>query len=241
MWREHDTYVCVILYWLFISPQKDILASESEMTLETTIYYAGVDTEIADYAAFRSAANMVTESDFPSMIPISDGGILAMRLNQTLPQRPQDFDIVKDDVSSKWHEDALRKALNTIGNERIKLAQNGEPLANLGSKYQIVENVQRNGNVANIPASVVARAFEVNEGEIAMVKGIEQVYVVQPVAITEGNENSEQARSIKKSFVTQLDQALANDLFQIFIEQVQKSVGVTLNDQALSAVHTNFQ
>ena len=74
-----------------------------------------------------------------------------------------------------------------------------------------------------------------------MVEGMEQVYVVQPVAINEGNENSEQARSIKKSFVTQLDQALANDLFQIFISQVQQSVGVTLNDQALSAVHSNFQ
>ena len=74
-----------------------------------------------------------------------------------------------------------------------------------------------------------------------MVEGMEQVYVVQPVAITEGNENSEQARSIKETFVTQLDQALANDLFQIFISQLQQSAGVTLNDQALNSVHTNFQ
>ena len=217
------------------------LASESEVSLETTIYYDGVDTGIAGYSAFRSAANAVTEADFPSMIPISGGGILAMRLNQILPQRPQEFDIVKDDVSSKWHEDALREALDTLGNERIQLVQNGEPLANLGSKYQIAENVQRNGNIADIPASVIARAFELNEGEFAMVEGTEQVYVVQTVAITEGNENSEQARSIKKSFVTQLDQALANDIFQVFVSQVQQSVGVTLNDQALSAVHTNFQ
>ena len=77
------------------------LASESEVSLETTIYYDGVDTGIAGYSAFRSAANAVTEADFPSMIPISGGGILAMRLNQILPQRPQEFDIVKDDVSSK--------------------------------------------------------------------------------------------------------------------------------------------
>ncbi len=217
------------------------LASESEMSLETTIYYDGVDTNIAGYAAFRSAAEAVKETDFPSMIPISDGGIFAIRLNQILPPRPQDFDIVKDDVSSKWHENALSEALDAIGNEIIQLAQNDELLASLGSKYQIAENVQRNGNIANIPASVVARAFEMNEGEFAMVKGIEQVYVVQPVSITEGNENSEQARSIKRSFVTQLDQALANDLFQIFISQVQQSVGVNINDQALSAVHTNFQ
>ena len=217
------------------------LVNESEMFLETTIYYDGVDTDIAGYAAFRSAANAVTESDFPSIISMSDGGILALRLNRILPKRPQDFDFVKGDVASKWRQDALSEALRTLGNEKIQLAQNGETLASLGSKFQIAKNVQRNGNIVDIPASVVARAFEVKEGEIALVKGIEQVYVVQPIAIIEGDGNSQQAQFVKESFVAQLDQALENDLFQIFISQVQKSAGVSLNDQALNAVHTNFQ
>ena len=142
---------------------------------------------------------------------------------------------------TEWHEDVLREALDALGNERIQLAQNGEPLANLGSKYKTAENVQRNGNIADIPPSAVARAFELNEGEFGIVERTEQVYVVQTVAITEGDKNSEQARSIKESFITQLDQALANDLFQIFISQLQQSVGVTLNEQALAAVHTNLQ
>lgn len=217
------------------------LERESEMSLETTIYYDGLDTGIASYTAFRSAAKEVTGSDFPSIIPISGGGILALRLNQILPQRPQDFDIVKEDVKSNWHQDALREALDALGNEKIQLAQNGEPLANLGPKYRTAENVQRNGNIADIPDSVVARAFELNDGEFGIVEGKEQVYVVQPLAITEGNGDSEQARLIKEAFVTELNQALANDLFQIFISQVQQSVGVTLNDQALNAVHTNLQ
>lgn len=217
------------------------LERESEMSLETTIYYDGLDTGIASYTAFRSAAKEVTGSDFPSIIPISGGGILALRLNQILPQRPQDFDIVKEDVKSNWHQDALREALDALGNKKIQLAQNGEPLANLGPKYRTAENVQRNGNIADIPDSVVARAFELNDGEFGIVEGKEQVYVVQPLAITEGNGDSEQARLIKEAFVTELNQALANDLFQIFISQVQQSVGVTLNDQALNAVHTNLQ
>ncbi|MFZ8883150.1 MAG: hypothetical protein ACO2YO_13600, partial [Paracoccaceae bacterium] len=88
---------------------------------------------------------------------------------------------------------------------------------------------------------VIARAFELDKGTFGQVDGVDSVYVIQLLGISDGDSTTEEARSIEDAFASQLDQGLASDLFQIFVSQVQQSAGVSLNEQALNAVHTNFQ
>ena len=217
------------------------LANESDMRLETTIYYDGVENDISAYAAFRSAAAGVQETDFPAIIRLADGGILAMRLEEILPTRPEDFTQVRDNVQALWRDSVLRDALGTLGKETLSRAEAGENLVDLGSKFKTMSSLKRNGSTSDASPLVIARAFELDEGTFGQVDGVDSVYVIQLLGISDGDSTTEEARSIEDAFANQLDQGLASDLFQIFVSQVQQTAGVSLNEQALNAVHTNFQ
>ncbi|MGB1096856.1 MAG: peptidyl-prolyl cis-trans isomerase, partial [Paracoccaceae bacterium] len=210
------------------------LANESDMRLETTIYYDGVEND-------RSAAAGLQETDFPAIIRLADGGILAMRLEEILPTRPEDFTQVRDNVQSLWRDSVLRDALGTLGKETLSRAEAGENLVDLGSKFKTMSSLKRNGSTSDASPLVIARAFELDEGTFGQVDGVDSVYVIQLLGISDGDSTTEEARSIQDAFANQLDQGLASDLFQIFVSQVQQTAGVSLNEQALNAVHTNFQ
>ena len=54
------------------------------------------EVDIAGYKCISArAANSISESDFPEVIRLSDGGILAMRLDEIIAEHPQDFDTVR--------------------------------------------------------------------------------------------------------------------------------------------------
>ncbi|MEK9735567.1 MAG: peptidylprolyl isomerase, partial [Paracoccaceae bacterium] len=217
------------------------LANESDMRLETTIYYDGVENDISAYAAFRSAAAGLQGTDFPAIIRLADGGIIAMRLEEILPKRPEDFMQVRDNVQALWRDSVLRDALDSLGKETLSRAEAGENLVDLGSKFKTMSSLKRNGTTSDASPLVIARAFELDEGTFGQVDGVDSVYVIQLLGISDGDSTTEEARSIEDAFASQLDQGLASDLFQIFVSQVQQSAGVSLNEQALNAVHTNFQ
>ncbi|NCW16425.1 MAG: peptidyl-prolyl cis-trans isomerase [Rhodobacteraceae bacterium] len=223
------------------TPFDEVKANESDMRLETTIYYDGVENDISAYAAFRSAAAGLQETDFPAIIRLADGGILAMRLEEILPTRPEDFTQVRDNVQALWRDSVLRDALGTLGKETLSRAEAGENLVDLGSKFKTMSSLKRNGSTSDASPLVIARAFELDEGTFGQVDGVDSVYVIQLLGISDGDSTTEEARSIEDAFASQLDQGLASDLFQIFVSQVQQSAGVSLNEQALNAVHTNFQ
>ena len=62
------------------------IADETDMTLDTTLYYDGIETEYAGYIAFQNRAQALSMEDFPEIIELSDGGIMAMRLDEILPR-----------------------------------------------------------------------------------------------------------------------------------------------------------
>ncbi|NDD08827.1 MAG: hypothetical protein EB086_03975 [Rhodobacteraceae bacterium] len=172
---------------------------------------------------------------------MADGGILAMRLEEILPTRPEDFTQVRDNVQALWRDSVLRDALGTLGKETLSRAEAGENLVDLGSKFKTMSSLKRNGSTSDASPLVIARAFELDEGTFGQVDGVDSVYVIQLLGISDGDSTTEEARSIEDAFANQLDQGLASDLFQIFVSQVQQTAGVSLNEQALNAVHTNFQ
>jgi peptidyl-prolyl cis-trans isomerase D len=217
------------------------LSQETDMSLESIVYYNGVEADIAAYSAFRQAANSISESDFPEVIRLSDGGILAMRLDEIIAERPQDFETVRIGLEQAWKDDALSQALALAADEKIAAVKSGETLEAQGGIFQAHSDFRRDGFLPDTPPLVVSRAFELTLEDIDKIEGASEIYIVQLKGIKPGDTGTEIAANVKTRISEQLNQSLSNDIFQIYMSQVQQRATVAINEQSLNAVHNSFQ
>ena len=78
------------------------LATESGLELAQIDWTEESSDDIAAYEAFRTAAAAVTADDFPEVGFLEDGSLFALRLDDTLPERPEPFADAKDKVLAAW-------------------------------------------------------------------------------------------------------------------------------------------
>jgi peptidyl-prolyl cis-trans isomerase D len=217
------------------------LSQETDMILESIVYYNGIEVDITAYSAFRQAANSISKSDFPEVIRLSDGGILAMRLDDIIAERPQDFEIVRMDLEQAWKDNELSEALALAADKKIAAVKSGEALEVQGGMFQAHSNLRRDGFLPDKPPLVVSRAFELALEDIDKVEGVSEIYIVQLKRIKSGDTATEIAKKAKMQISEQLNQSLSSDIFQIYMSQVQQRATVAINEQSLNAVHNSFQ
>ena len=217
------------------------LSEETDMTIQNVVYYQGVEIDVSDYSSFRQAANTISKSDFPELINLSDGSILAMRLDEIIPERPKNFETARQDLEQAWKDDALTKALALNADQKIAAVKAGESLESQGDSFQKYSDLRRDVNLPETPTSVISRAFELKLEDLDKVAGSSEIYVIYVKDIKPGNVETEIAESIKTQISQQLNQSLSNDIFQIYMNQVQQRASVLIDERSLNAVHNNFQ
>ncbi|MEI6099305.1 MAG: SurA N-terminal domain-containing protein, partial [Alphaproteobacteria bacterium] len=84
------------------------LVKEHAMTLITIDYAAGADDNdpVAADRAFANAADKLATGDYPEAISLTDGGLVALRLDATVPPTPVPLDKIRDKVATAHHTDA---------------------------------------------------------------------------------------------------------------------------------------
>jgi peptidyl-prolyl cis-trans isomerase D len=217
------------------------LSEETNMKLESVVYYNGAEVDIAGYNAFRKAANSISESDFPELIRLSDGGILVMRLDEIIAERPQDFDTVRVDVEQAWKDNALSLALGLAADEKIAAVRSGQKLDAQSGVFQEHADLRRDGFLPDTPPLVVSRAFELVVEDMDKVEGVSKIFIVQLKSVKPGDIEADVAKNVKAQISEQLNQSLSNDVFKIYMSQVQQRANVAINEQSLNAVHNSFQ
>ena len=99
------------------------VAEETDLELgqiDWTTQNEPVPGEIGGYTAFRDQAAAVTESDYPELFELDDGGIFALRLDEVVPPTLIPFAEVRDDVATDWSTAEARRQLVALG-EELKL------------------------------------------------------------------------------------------------------------------------
>ncbi|MCS5603763.1 MAG: SurA N-terminal domain-containing protein [Paracoccus sp.] len=83
---------------------------------------------IDGYQAFRDRAEAVSESDFPEIERLDDGGIFALRLDKVVPATLKPFDAVRDAVAEDWRlAEARRQLLALAEEEKLRASAAAEP------------------------------------------------------------------------------------------------------------------
>jgi len=210
------------------------LEKEFGMRVDVLMYHDGTDAEVAGYPNFRAVASAVQDGDFPTVEPLNDGGIFSVRLDGIEPPAPMPLDEVMDQVSADWRTAQTRAALEAFANDAIASG------AVAGSSTSL-RDLKRTDVGAVATAEILAAAFKQSVGDKTVLMQNDNAVIVQLDAINKGDRDSDDTKALRANIEKQFGASLADDLFNVFATQIQQSAGISLNQQAINAVHANFQ
>ena len=217
------------------------IAREQSMALATVDYAEGADDNaaIAGYPAFRAAASTLALGDFPEAILLDDGGLIAMRLDETVPPTPIPMAGIQAVVAEAQRADALAKAL---GDRAIAIKSGVEAGATLASfgPVEITSQTDRQGTVEGLPAEVVAAAFGMAKADLQIIETAGFTGVLQLDSITPPDAAGEDAKAMRAAIDVQARQSIAQDAFTMFSNGLTDSAGISLDQNAINAVHAQI-
>ncbi|EEX10703.1 conserved hypothetical protein [Ruegeria lacuscaerulensis ITI-1157] len=215
------------------------LAAETEMELGQIDWTAQTDEDIAAYDAFRSAAQAVGEGDFPEIGFLEDGSVFALRLDEELPPRPEPLESARDRVIEAWKQEEIGKALLEKANTVVtSLAVEGD-FAATGLPFRVENALTRTAFLDDVPGDFMTQVFEMEPGELRVIPGQGAAFIVRLDEVLPPAETDEQ-RQMKDAVAAQLNQALAQNIFDAYVRDAQTRARPTLDQRALNAVQANF-
>ena len=218
------------------------LALETDLVLSTLSYHAGVAEGLAADQAFRQAAFEVKSEDFPEIIRLDNGGLAALRLDETQAPRPQPLAEIREDAMKAWRVEALRKALLAQADDlKSQLEAKTMRIEEIGGILHQETGLNRQERPATTTANVIERAFELAPDAVDVFDDAGQITLIIVTEIMAADRQSELAKDIMQEITAQLSDGLSQDLFEAYVGQIQARADVSLNQAALNAVHANFQ
>jgi peptidyl-prolyl cis-trans isomerase D len=215
--------------------------AEQGMQLVTFDYVPGAqsDDPLVGYEAFREAADKVTEGDFPQAIGLDDGGLVAMRLDEIVPPAPIPFADAKADVAAAWTADALTKALSARAVEVKAAVEGGASLGAYGI-VRVAPEIPRTGFFEAAPEGLLTTVFQMAPNEIRVIEAKDFVGVARLDTIAPAATEGEDATAMKAAIAAQVEQAISQDAFAAFTAALTAKSGIRLDQNAINAVHAQF-
>ncbi|APG47107.1 peptidylprolyl isomerase [Phaeobacter porticola] len=215
------------------------LIDESGMELGTINWHQGSTDGIAAYDGFRAVASTVSAEDFPEVAFLEDGSLFAIRLDEELEPRPEPFADAQAKLRAAWQEQRVKTALNAEAERLATIMRNGESLPE-GLSLTSETGLTRTAYIDTAPQQLMARVFDLSVGDVAVVADDTATTVVRLTETLPVAETPEMA-ALSEAMGTQLDQALAQALFEAFVQDAQTRAAPRIDPQALNAVQANFQ
>ncbi|WP_171099342.1 peptidyl-prolyl cis-trans isomerase [Ruegeria sp. HKCCD7255] len=215
------------------------LASESDLELGTIDWTSEGGEGIAAYNEFRAAAQAVQEGDFPEIDFLEDGSIFALRLEEELAPRPEPLDSARERVAGAWVQQEIAKALQEQANTVLtQLATDGDFTAT-GLPFRVENALTRTAFLDDVPADFMSQVFEMDTGEMRVISGPGAAYIVRLDEELPPAETDEQRR-MQEALAAQMNQELAQNIFEIYVRDAQTRARPVVDQQALNAVQAAY-
>lgn len=216
------------------------LAENTDMMLGQIFWTEGSSDGIAAYEGFRGAAQAVTAEDFPQIEQLEDGGIFALRLDDSLPERPAAYEDVADRVAADWRAAQVTERLTALAEEALpQIAETGD-FTTAGFDAMVETGQTRNAFIPDTPPGFMAAVFEMTPGETRILPGNGMAVIVRLDAVKAPEEGAE-AQAILERLRTQQSEALAQGVFSLYADDVLTRAGQEIDPRAVAAVNVNFQ
>ncbi|MFX0540503.1 peptidyl-prolyl cis-trans isomerase [Roseovarius sp. S4756] len=217
------------------------LGDETQMETGTIDWRPGMSEGIAGYAAFRDAAADLQVGDFPEVLNLGDGGIFAMRLDEVVEPTVQPLEEVQQQVAAAWARDALIEALRAQADELIAELESGASFEDVGLTPRTGKGITRQGFQAGTPSGTIPAIFAMDEGDVTMVNGDDRLFIIRLDKAAVPESEGDELDRIRSSLQDSAAGDIAQDLYQALADDIRSRAGITLDQQAIAAVHANFQ
>lgn len=217
------------------------LAAETDMVMGDVDWAEGQSEGIAAYQGFDAAAAALEADDYPEIMQLDDGSIFAMRLDEVLPPQPSNFEDVRDRVRNIWEAQRSMAKLRDRANDIVTKLNEAADFNSLGLSVETEEALTRQSSVLGAPDEFVERAFGMQPGEIETIDGFGAVLILKLDEILPPNLENPDVAEMRNALEQQLQASVSQDIYRIFTEEVRASAGVEIDQQAIGAVHVNFQ
>jgi len=217
------------------------LTQETDMQLGQIDWHADETDDIAAYPTFRTAAAGVSESDYPTVTNLDEGGIFAIRLDEVIAPELQPLDEVRDAVTAAWEAETVADALKKQAEPLVSKLASGASFDDAGLSIDGAQVLTRRGYQDDTPADFIDRIFEMSEGDAAVIEDGGRVFVVKLDKVQAPDPDDTDLVQLEELVRQQAVSSLSQDMFQILANDIRDRVGISIDQQALNAVHANFQ
>ncbi len=220
------------------------LAQETDLVLETILYNSLSDDPVTEFAVFRNTVVQIDENSFPELLELDNGGVIAMRLDQTIPPALQPFDIVREQVQENWVADELGKQKIIVAEEHLAALEGGVGFGaiGLGEPRQEIE-VLRVDPIRDAPQNMIQEVFEIEAvAKGAVVAGDDnRVALVLLDEILPPDNDSEEISGYLSFVESQIKGGLSSDIINSYTVDLISKSNLEINQEILNAVHSQLQ
>ncbi len=216
------------------------LEADSGMKVDTINWTTETTDDIAAYETFRTAAMAVTADDFPEIGFFKDGSIFALRLDEVLAPRPEPLDEARSAVQNAWVIGQTQQALQSKADGIIADLKTDGDFTNSGLPFRVENALTRTAFLENTPADFMNQVFDMELDQIVAIPGAGNVLIVRLEETLPPAETDELIQ-MQTAFQQQMNQALAQNLFDAYVRDAQTRSQPMLDQAALNAVQANFQ
>jgi len=217
------------------------LVAESDMELGTVNWHPLSEDDLAGYEGFREVASTVTVEDFPQIEVLEDGGIFALRLEGETPSQPAPLSDVAEDAAAAITAERATEALQALIDTLKPRLNDGTSFTSFGFTANEEVEMDRAAFVPNTPPQFLSEVFEMEVGELRTLDSADGLIVVRLNAITEPATDDPEVTALKAAITAQLSSGISQDVFAAYAQALQGMYPTQINQQALNAVHVNFQ
>ena len=216
------------------------LAEENNLTLGNIDWTAETSESIAAYGNFREAAAAVNDGAFPKIEQLEDGGLFAIRLDETLPERPNPFEDAKASVLADWTAAQTVAQLSTQAEALLPNLTSETAFTEAGLDAIVETDQTRGAFIENAPEGFMEALFDMAPGDVRVLPGSDSVAILRLEEVNTASDDP-QAAALKTQLSAQINQALAQNIYSIYADDVVLRAGPQIDQRALDAVHLNFQ
>ncbi|WP_300550822.1 peptidyl-prolyl cis-trans isomerase [Roseovarius sp.] len=216
------------------------IASETDLVLGQIDWHPGMTDGIAAYDAFRESAAAVTDGDYPEVGKLEDDGIFALRLDGIEEPRIQPLEDVRDAVVQGWRGQATIEALRAQVESQAEQLREGISFDELGLETTVVDDLTRRSYQPEAPAEFIEIVFGMEKGEVRLIEGAGRLFLLRLEDILPPADEDEDLQRLRDALRDQVAADLSQDLFQVLANDIRTRAGVTLDQAAMNAVHSNF-
>ena len=220
------------------------LVQETDLVLATVQYNALSNDPITEFATFRNTAVQIDENSFPELMELENGGVMAMRLDQTIPPALQPFESVRDEVESNWVASEFGKQKVQLAEEHLAALEGGAPFGAIGlGEPRLESGVLRIDGIDDAPQNLLQEVFEIDVvAKGAVVSGENnRIALVLLDEILPPDEDSEEFAGYLSFLESQITGGLSRDIINSYTVDLINNADFEINQEILNSVHSQLQ